>query len=95
MIHPGLEKEKSSELTIEDCHKKLTELNKRIGFAYKTGRVEVINQLNILIDHYQNIINEKLDKEAQEMINKDPKLGRTVIDIDWPDPAEEEDDEEY
>jgi hypothetical protein len=93
MIHPGLETEIITEMSIEDCHKKLTAINNRIGIAYKLGRTDAIPQLNLLIDHYQSIINDKLDAELQEMIDKDPKLGRTVIDIEWPDPSDENDQE--
>ena len=93
MIHPGLEHEKASELTIEQCHKKLTELNKRIGIAYKIGRTDALPQLRLLVEHYTLIIKDKRDAEIQELIDNDPKLGRTVIDIDWPDPADEEDEE--
>ena len=95
MIHPGLDTEKVSELSIEDCHKKLTEINKRIGIAHQLGRTSSLPQLLLLRDHYQFIIKEKLEEETQELIDKDPKLGRKVIDIDWPDPAEEKDDEQF
>lgn len=93
-MHPGLENEKASELTEGDCYKKITELNKRIGIAYQLGRTDALPQLRSLIEHYQAIIKDKVDAEIQELIDADPKLGRTVIDIDWPDPAEKDDDDE-
>ena len=89
-MHPGLEKEKLSELTEEQLVEKIVELNKRIGIAHQLGRTDVIPQLELLVEHYEQVRNEKLQKELQEMIDADPKLGRTVINIDWPDPAEEE-----
>lgn len=94
-MHPGLEKEKASELTEEDCHNKIAELNKRIGIAYQLGRTDALPQLRALIEHYEAIIKDKVDAEMQELIDADPKLGRTVIDIDWPDPAEKDDDEVF
>lgn len=90
-MHPGLEHEKASELTEEQVVKKLVEIQKRMGMAHTTGRTEVIFQLQILLDHYQDILREKQMMELQALIDADPKLGRKVIDIDWPDPAEEED----
>ena len=90
-MHPGLEHEKASELNEEQIIKKITEINKRIGMANTTGRTEVIFQLQALLDHYQFILNEKLMMELQDIIDADPKLGRTVIDIEWPDPAEDDD----
>lgn len=88
---PGLENEKTEDLTEEDIAIKISELNIRIGIAYQTGRTEAIQQLRNLVDHYQNIMHEKLLKEQQELLDADPKLGRTVINIDWPDPAEKDD----
>ena len=92
-MHPGLENEIISDLSEEDIIRKITELQKRMGIAHTTGRVEVINQLQLLIDHYQSILYERMLEEQQKIIDADPKLGRKVIDIDWPDPNEEEDGE--
>jgi len=93
-MYPGLEKEKASTLTEIDCHNKIMELNKRIGIAYQLGRTDALPQLRSLIEHYQAILKDKVDSEVQDMIDSDPKLGRTVIDIDWPDPAESDDKDE-
>ena len=59
---PGLEGEKSDDLTEEDIAIKISELNKRIGIAYQTGRTECIQQLRNLVEHYQTIMREKLMK---------------------------------
>ncbi len=91
-MHPGLEHEKASELNEEQITKKITEIQKRIGMANMTGRTEVIFQLQALLNHYQEILNEKMLLELQAILDADPKLGRKVIDIDWPDPADEDDD---
>lgn len=88
-MHPGLEHEKASELTEEQIMQKIVEINKRIGAAHQTGRTEVIHQLQLLLEHYEGLRQDKLQQELQQMIDEDPKLGRKVIDIDWPDPAEE------
>jgi len=87
---PGLEGEKSDDLSEDEIAIKISELNKRIGIAYTTGRTDSVPQLRNLIEHYQAIMREKLLREEQELIDADPKLGRTVINIDWPDPAEED-----
>ena len=94
-MYPGLENEKVSELTEEDCHNKISEIQKRIGIAYQLGRTDAIPQLNSLIIHYENILNDKMQEQLQEIIDNDPKLGRTVIDIDWPDPADKDDTDEF
>ena len=91
-MHPGLEHEKASDLNEEQIVDKITEIQKRIGMAHTTGRTKVVFQLQALLEHYQSMLKEKLFMELQSMIDADPKLGRKVIDIDWPDPAD--DDEE-
>lgn len=94
-MYPGLENEKASELTEEDCHNKISDLRVRMGIAHELGRTDAIPQLEMLIEHYEIIINDKMQAEMQVIIDNDPKLGRTVIDIDWPDPADEEDSDEF
>ena len=91
-MHPGLEHEKTSEMTEEELVKKTTEINKRMGMAYQSGRTEVVRQLQLLLEHYQDALNEKMMMQLQSILDADPKFGRKVIDIDWPDPAEDEDD---
>lgn len=92
---PGLEGEKSSNLSEDDIAIKISELNIRIGIAYNTGRTEAIHQLRMLIEHYQFMLREKYMKEEQELLDADPKLGRTVINIDWPDPAEKDEKDTF
>ena len=89
---PGLEGEKSTDLNEDEIAIKISELNKRIGIAYNTGRTDTVPQLRLLIEHYQAVMQEKLLLEEQALIDADPKLGRKVINIDWPDPADDEDE---
>jgi len=63
-----------------------------MGMVQTTGRTEAMFQLQALLDHYQDMLKEKLLLELQAILDADPKLGRKVIDIDWPDPADEDDD---
>lgn len=93
-MHPGLEYEKASDLNEEQVIRKITEIMKRMGMAQTTGRTEVIYQLQLLLDHYQDMLNEKRLIELQTILDADPKLGRKVIDIDWPDPADDDDDDD-
>ena len=95
MFYPGLEGQKVDDLSEGDIAIKISELQKRIGISYQLGRTDAISQLNGLVAHYQAILQEKYQREEQELIDADPKLGRTVIDIDWPDPADEEDTDKF
>jgi len=93
MYYPGLDGIKIDEISEEEVTLKISELNKRIGIAHKLGRTDIINQLNNLIEYYQTILKEKYQREEQKIIDADPKLGKSIIDIDWPDPNEEKEDE--
>lgn len=95
MFYPGLEGQKIDDLSEDDIAIKISELQKRVGICYQLGRTDAVQQLTGLIEHYQAILQEKYQREEQELIDADPKLGRTVIDIEWPDPAEEDDDERF
>ena len=88
-MHPFLEKEQVSKLSDDEIFQKISEIQKRMGIAHQTGRTDSLYQLQLLLEHYQSILNERLMEEQQKIIDSDPKLSRTVIDIDWPDPHEE------
>lgn len=94
-MYPLLDNEKTSELTDEDIMNKITELQKKIGAVYSLagrGSTEMLSQLNLLLNHYEMIMQERMFYQMHELMEKDPKLGRTVIDIDWPDPKEDSDE---
>ena len=48
------------DLTSEQLLEKITELNKKLGIATRTGNYYVCNQLRMAIESYQNKYNEKL-----------------------------------
>lgn len=88
MYYPGLEGEKVSEMSEEDILEKVNELNIRLSIAYNMGSSDAVFQLQGLLNHYNEAIREKVEAEMQKIIDADPKLGRKVINIDWPDPNE-------
>jgi hypothetical protein len=48
------------DLNTEQLLEKVTELNKKLGIAYRTGNGHLCNQLRMAIESYQNKYNEKL-----------------------------------
>lgn len=48
------------DLSTEQLLEKVTELNKKLGIAYRTGNGHLCNQLRMAIESYQNKYNEKL-----------------------------------
>lgn len=51
-----------SELKIEELQHKISELNKRISFAYRTGNGALIHQLNMVLNAYNQEYQNKLAK---------------------------------
>jgi hypothetical protein len=49
-----------SELTLEQLQSKISELNKRLSFSYKTGNQALINQLQLVQYSYQAEYNRKM-----------------------------------
>ena len=88
MYYPGLEGEKISEMSEEDVLGRINELNIRLAIAYNMSSSDAVFQLQGLLNHYNEAIREKVEAEMQKIIDEDPKLGRKVINIDWPDPDE-------
>ena len=48
------------DLSAEDLLNKITELNKKLGIAMRSGNAYLCNQLRMAIESYQNKYNEKL-----------------------------------
>ena len=51
-----------SELKIEELQHKISELNKRLSFAYKSGNGALIHQLNMVLNAYTQEYQNKLAK---------------------------------
>lgn len=51
-----------SEFKIEELQHKISELNKRLSFAYKTGNSALIHQLHMVLSAYNQEYQNKLAK---------------------------------
>mgnify|MGYP000468777800 CR=1 FL=1 len=60
MEHPLLEQ--LSGLTLEEIQSKISDLNKKLAFAYRTGNQPVINQLLLIMGSYQEAYRKKMDE---------------------------------
>jgi len=56
-----------SDLNLEQLQGKLSEINKRLSFSYKTGNQALINQLQLVQSSYQ----AEYDRKMQAMMPKD------------------------
>lgn len=48
-------------LSLEELQNKLSELNKKITFAYRTNNGPLIHQLSMAIESYRNAYSKKMD----------------------------------
>ena len=73
-----------SKLSDEEVASKFNELSKRLGQAYRSGPSQVIPQIQMLMQDYQEELNrrkQKLMKEMEERANKNGKNFKNIIDI--------------
>lgn len=60
-------------LSVEELTEKISELNKKLGIAYRTGNGHLCNQLRMAIESYQTKYQEKTRKDSgtgfDEVIN--------------------------
>lgn len=64
-----------SNLTIEELQEKITDLNSKLTFVYRTRNSPLIHQMTMVLESYRNAYNKKMD----ELINK--SKTKTKIDI--------------
>jgi UDP-N-acetyl-D-mannosaminuronate dehydrogenase len=51
-----------SNLKIEELQNKISEINKRLSFAYRSGNQALVNQLNMVLESYNIEYARKMDK---------------------------------
>ena len=73
-----------SKLTDEEVSSKFNELSKRLGQAYRSGPSQIIPQIQMLMQDYQQEIanrQQKLMKEMEARAEKNGKGFKGIIDI--------------
>jgi len=60
MEHPLLEDLKG--LTLEEIQSKISDLNKKLAFAYQMNNTAMIQQLNLIMGSYQEAYRKKMDE---------------------------------
>lgn len=67
-------------LSMDELVKKQGELITRMNTAYRMGRPEIVQQLQMLLDDYQNELSVRSQKQLEEM-EKNSKQFKKIIDI--------------
>lgn len=69
-----------SKLSTEDLNQKYGDLLKRITYAYQIGQAEMVQQLQMLMQDYQDEIQVRNQKALADM-EKNSKNFKNIIDI--------------
>jgi hypothetical protein len=69
-----------SKLSTEELNNKYGDLLKRITYAMRIGQAEMIEQLQMLLEDYQNELNDR-NRRALEDMEKNSKNFKNLIDI--------------
>jgi hypothetical protein len=56
-----------SDLSIDELQEKISDLNKRLTYAYHIGNRPMINQLNMLLSTYRTTYQGKVDEQMKKM----------------------------
>jgi hypothetical protein len=82
MEHPFLSSKSLEDKTLEELQSKITDLNNKLGFAYRTGNRPLINQLHMVLESYRNQSSKKMDEMLDKQnirsnvnIQKEEKIG--------------------
>jgi hypothetical protein len=70
-----------SKLTDEELYNKRSELQNRLGFAYRMGHGDIVHQLNLLIGDYML----EIETRNKKMLDDAQKSGRLGPDSDSKD----------
>lgn len=53
--------------SVEELQEKLTDLNKKLNFAYRIGNQQMVNQLRMLLESYNGQYQAKLAEQQSKM----------------------------
>jgi hypothetical protein len=66
-----------NELSEDELITKISELNKKLGIAARSGNGHLCNQLRMALESYQNTYQAKLQAAAQKQLS-DPSLANKI-----------------
>lgn len=72
------------DVSMEELNTKYNDLTKRYNQAYKFGPQSILPQIEMMLDHYQNELNERNRRQLEEMNRKAEESGKGfkgIIDI--------------
>lgn len=65
-------------LTLDELQAKLTELNKKLMIAHRSGNAHLTNQVRMALETYQNKYNERLREEWEAKTKSGPDYSDKI-----------------
>lgn len=65
-------------LSVDELQAKVTELNKKLMIAHRTGNAYLTNQVRMALETYQNKYNEKLRSEWEAKMKSGPDYSDKI-----------------
>ena len=69
-----------TDLNDTELQQKYSELQKRLGQAWRFGPQSLVPQIQMVMEDYQNELNLRMQKQMEEL-NKNSKNTKGIIDI--------------
>ena len=69
-----------TKMTMDEFTKKFTDLQNRLSTAYRWGNGQMVQQLQLLLQDYQEELNRRNQKQLDDMM-KSSKNFKDIIDI--------------
>jgi hypothetical protein len=69
-----------SKLSMEDLTNKISDLQRRLTYAFRIGQSDMVGQLQLLMQDYNTELSERNRRQLEEM-EKHSKQFKNIIDI--------------
>ena len=69
-----------TKLSMDEVVNKISDLQKRLTYAYRIGQSDMVGQIHMMMEDYQSELQERNRKQLAEM-EKNSKQFKNIIDI--------------
>lgn len=70
-----------TELSDKELSDKIFDIQKRLNVAYRLGKGDLVGQLHMILEDYSFEHQKRLEKQMEELLKKNDKQMRDLIDI--------------
>lgn len=70
-----------AEISDKELGDKIFDIQKRLSVAYRLGKGDLVVQLQMILEDYSFEHQKRMEKQMQELLSKNDKQMRDLIDI--------------